>query len=237
MNNDKFEQDYFRNRGLLSKGTLTLNHYWAKYIKPNKKTRRADSRLLDLGCGIGHLIKKAEQHYESFGIDISKWAVDYCNTTLKTGKAIQGDIKNLSFPNDYFDIVCAFDVLEHIDKKDLPLCISEIKRCLKKDGILVITTPNLTSLLVKTKKTKWHGFTDKTHVSLLKPKEWEKLLDDGGIHVKSVYGSGLWDVPFIPVIPNVIQKYLFAAPWILLFALGVKFPLKMSDTLVIVAKV
>lgn len=231
-----FNQDYFKNRGLLKKRAVTLNHFWIRYFKPVTKLSAKRPRLLDLGCGVGKLLRRVEPYYETVGMDISEWAVEYCNSNLKTTKVTQGDITNLSsFSDGYFDIICAFEVLEHIKKEELPGCLNEIKRCLKKGGILLITTPNLLSPLLKVKKSQWHGFTDKTHISLMKPEEWAKLINSVGLDMKYQYGSGLWDTPFIPIIPAVIQKYLIAAPFIVLFSAGLRFPLNMSDSLIIVA--
>lgn len=233
---DKYSHEYFSSRGILKKGMVTLNHYWCRYFKSSIKKAPVQPRLLDLGCGSGKLLLKIEPYYEAFGIDISDWAAEHCNAILKTARVTQGSITNLSlFADGYFDIICAFDALEHVDTKELSTCFSEIKRCLKKDGMFIMTTPNLLSSLIKIKKSQWHGFTDKTHVSLMEPDEWESLINSSGMNVKHKYGSGLWDIPIVPVIPKLIQKYLLAAPFIILFALGFKFPLRISDTLIVVA--
>ncbi|MBT8328040.1 MAG: class I SAM-dependent methyltransferase [Bacteroidia bacterium] len=58
----------------------------------------------------------------------------------KTGiEAINASLTELPFETDTFDLVCAFDVIEHIE--DDKLAISEVNRVLRKDGHYYITVP------------------------------------------------------------------------------------------------
>lgn len=52
---------------------------------------------------------------------------------------LEGDIKNLPLKDGYCDTVILTQVLEHID--DTQKAISEVHRILKKDGVLIISTP------------------------------------------------------------------------------------------------
>lgn len=59
------------------------------------------------------------------------------------------DLHNEQFPwsDNFFDFVVLSEVIEHLIPSDIPRVISEIQRVLKKKGHLVITTPNISSLL------------------------------------------------------------------------------------------
>lgn len=53
----------------------------------------------------------------------------------------------LSWPDNFFNFIFLCDVVEHLVPSDIPNLIKEIKRVLKKDGYLVIVTPNIASLI------------------------------------------------------------------------------------------
>lgn len=53
----------------------------------------------------------------------------------------------LPWPDNFFNFIFFCDVIEHLIPSDIPSLIKEIKRVLKKDGYLVIVTPNIASLI------------------------------------------------------------------------------------------
>jgi len=101
--------------------------------------------LLDAGCGAGygshHLASVSARSVT--GIDISRETIDYAlsNYTHPNLRFIQSDIRSLPFHSDTFDSVVAFEILEHI--QDHERFLSESKRILKPEGILIISTPDI----------------------------------------------------------------------------------------------
>ncbi len=99
--------------------------------------------LLDLGCGRGHFLKYLGPQYRSLGYDISTTSIKHC-----LSKKINAKVVNLeeSFPDsaNTFDTIVAGEIIEHIFDTDSFL--SEIKRVLKPNGSLILSTPNLASL-------------------------------------------------------------------------------------------
>nr|MBI5456052.1 class I SAM-dependent methyltransferase [Candidatus Levybacteria bacterium] len=53
----------------------------------------------------------------------------------------------LPWPDNFFNFIFLCDVVEHLVPSDIPNLIREIKRVLRKDGYLVIVTPNIASLI------------------------------------------------------------------------------------------
>ena len=53
----------------------------------------------------------------------------------------QGDVTDINFPENYFDMVFLGETIEHV--YDIAKCFKEIKRVLKPNGYVAITTPNL----------------------------------------------------------------------------------------------
>lgn len=94
--------------------------------------------LLDIGCGNGILCNRIEQKKSSLkrvvGFDRSLEALKY----VKTEKRV-GEIDQLPFKNKEFDIVCALEVLEHLNLETFELALKEISRVAKKK--IIITVP------------------------------------------------------------------------------------------------
>lgn len=106
-----------------------------------------DKIIADIGCGSGfgcEIIKVAGAK-KVYGCDISKKSVEFAIKRYKNYAefSIQG-ITNLHlYQNQYFDIAISSEVLEHIkeyQKEDD--AIKELKRITKKDGLIIVSTPN-----------------------------------------------------------------------------------------------
>lgn len=113
-------------------------------IKKLNKTRNF-KKVLDVGCADGSFASKLKKEYgfDIYGLDISKNAV---KLAVKNGinAKVHNSEKEFPFPNNHFDLIFTCEVIEHI--YDTDFFISELKRVLGKNGILIITTPNLASL-------------------------------------------------------------------------------------------
>ncbi|MDD5529889.1 MAG: methyltransferase domain-containing protein [bacterium] len=103
-----------------------------------------DKVVFDAGCGCGygshHLLKSGAKKVT--GIDISEETIEYCKSHYEN-ENLEFKVMNaekLSFPDKIFDVVVSFEVVEHLENPEMYL--SEIKRVLKTDGILIISTPN-----------------------------------------------------------------------------------------------
>ena len=101
-------------------------------------------KILDIACGVGYGCKIFIENGAKYviGCDISDEAIDYAKEhfSAKNIEFHKKDIRNLDFPDETFDCVVSFETLEHVTEQDL--VISELKRVLKKGGILIISTPN-----------------------------------------------------------------------------------------------
>lgn len=97
-------------------------------------------RILDVGCGSYPYFLTTTKFKEKYGIDpsVNLSLVKDAGIILKK---IKINKKAIPFANNYFDVVTMLAVFEHINQDELILVIKEIKRVLKKDGKLIITTP------------------------------------------------------------------------------------------------
>lgn len=98
--------------------------------------------LLDVGFGWGVLEKKIANFVDInvSGIDISTEAVRYAKANLR-GSFKTGNIFDVPFEKNEFDIVVALDVLEHIRPSKVFSAYKEIYRVLKQNGIFIVTIP------------------------------------------------------------------------------------------------
>lgn len=100
--------------------------------------------VLDVGCFDGTISEKILKNgNDVYGLDISEPAIE---AALK--KEIKAQVANVEerwpFADNFFDGVFAGEIIEHLFDTDGFL--GEVKRVLKPDGFLVLTTPNLASL-------------------------------------------------------------------------------------------
>jgi len=98
---------------------------------------------LDIGSGTGELIELVKTNF-----NVSCYAVDYTDTLMqdKKQKVDVTDLNHCSLPYDdnFFDAVTFTEVIEHLE--DHRKILKEINRVLKKDGVLVVTTPNILNM-------------------------------------------------------------------------------------------
>jgi predicted SAM-dependent methyltransferase len=91
-------------------------------------------------------------------------------------------LKKIAFADESIDIVTLFDVLEHIP--DIHGFVSEIRRILKKDGLLIIQSPNIQSLMAKLTKSDWNWLTPTDHLYHFTPATLEILLKGHSFDVR-----------------------------------------------------
>lgn len=95
-------------------------------------------KILDAGCGPGAMLPLLASYGEVTGVDISDEALKFAR---KRGKVLKGDIMNLKFKKETFDIVVCMDVLYHMWISDESKALNEFNRVLKKGGLLLIREP------------------------------------------------------------------------------------------------
>ena len=109
-----------------------LDAIFRKYLIKNKKK---NLKILEIGAGDGHmsslLINKG---WNIIATDPKP------RTPMKTN-VIKMNVFNLSYDSNSFEIIFSSNVLEHI--QNLPLALAEMKRVLKKKGIMVHTVPTV----------------------------------------------------------------------------------------------
>jgi GT2 family glycosyltransferase/ubiquinone/menaquinone biosynthesis C-methylase UbiE/glycosyltransferase involved in cell wall biosynthesis len=103
-----------------------------------------DKVVLDIACGEGYgSAMLAEQALQVHGVDISHEAVEHARQTYSDRQNLQflqGSAAEIPLPDGSVDIVVSFETIEHHDRHREML--QEIRRVLRPDGVLVISSPN-----------------------------------------------------------------------------------------------
>ena len=99
--------------------------------------------VLDAGCGegIGSYILSEKAKFV-VGVDIDKECINLAKEKYKRENLcfLTGSIHEIPFKNNTFDLVVCLEVIEHVEEQEKVIC--EMKRVLKKEGMLIISTPN-----------------------------------------------------------------------------------------------
>ena len=118
-----------------------------------------------------------------------------------------------SIPGGSFDAITSLHVLEHIPQPASALKL--FNRILKNNGICLIVVPALHGRGHKKKGDVWFAFKDPTHCTFLTSAQWRELCVDAGFEVLIEGSDGLWDSPYLPFLPRVVDRLFFGMPLIL----------------------
>ena len=96
------------------------------------------NKVLDIGCGSGTFVKLDPEKIT--GIEFNIENVQYCQSIGLN--VVQGDARNLDFPDNHFDGVLLSHVLQIFDTNNGIKCLRELFRVTKPNGLIVISTHN-----------------------------------------------------------------------------------------------
>jgi O-antigen biosynthesis protein len=176
----------------------SINHY---KIKPNEyfNAFRKDilglippetKRMLDVGCGNGTTALMAKEHLEIqevIGIEFFEPAAKVAKGKLDA--VILGDIEKieLDFPTGYFDCIICADILEHLI--DPWYVINKLKEHLTKDGVMILSLPNLRHIVpilkIITNRFEYEesGILDRTHLRFFTLYTIREMLSKAGFKI------------------------------------------------------
>ena len=138
---------------------------------------RSVNRILDVGCGVGILLTEAAaQGWEAYGVDVSG---DCVETARRRGFSVfHGEVHEATFPDNFFDVVCAVEVLEHVN--DPAAVLREIHRVLRRGGVIWGTTPHASGLAARLLANDWSAVIPPNHLQLFSSPGMSTLLTSTG---------------------------------------------------------
>lgn len=183
-NEKKLHEGYYKtdNTGQI----LRYEWYAQKYFENVR-----GKKILEIGCGDGGVINLLRERNDVFAVDLSKKGVEFLK---KMGiKASLKDIskEKLPFEDSKFDYVIILETLEHL--KSPQFAIEEIQRVLKRNGIMIVSTPNPRTA---------HKLI---YPSLFKQKNFKEYLENNRFEVLSTSNYGICP-PFWINLKNYLEK-------------------------------
>ena len=120
------------------------DEYWntpdfMMYYLNNRWKKAGYETFLDIGCGLGrHSIYMAENGFNVYGMDYSKYVVDIVKEKAYLKgldiKLTVGTVSALPYENDSIDCIAAIGVLSNNDKSGIAAILREMHRVLKEGG-------------------------------------------------------------------------------------------------------
>jgi len=115
------------------------NEHVARYAFAARFAER--KRVLDAGCGTGYGSAELARVAASVtGLDLSPEAVEWARRNYGAPVLLNGSCSMLPFMAGSFDVVVAFEVIEHLHQQTS--FITECRRVLSPEGLLIVSTPN-----------------------------------------------------------------------------------------------
>lgn len=213
---DEYGQKYFESYNYADRPLGRFSMYWfarryyaallRRYAPPGR------GKLLELGAGLGHLLGLLQDDFDCTGIDLAEYSVEQIkkNAPRAQGRVMSADDLS-AFTDGEFSVVVALHLVEHLpDPAD---AIRQVNRVLRPGGLFLFATPNPGYSLRRFKDPQTDAIgKDPTHINVQPPRQWRAWCEANGFRMLRHCGDGLWDVPYLPVIPKSIQFGLFGLP-------------------------
>jgi SAM-dependent methyltransferase len=113
-------------------------------------------RVLDVGCGTGiHSIELARRGYEVLGVDLSQKMIEVAREKSRAAGVtgvyfLQADATRLEFEEEFDAVIAMYGVISYFTcDENLLEFLRSLRRALKKGGVFVFDTWNLTGVLYK----------------------------------------------------------------------------------------
>ncbi len=139
------------------------------YIKLNMK-----GKVLDVGCIGSTNIGKLGLHDIIDNENV--WGLDIVLPTKKMERFIQGDAENMPIQDNSFDTIVAGELIEHLNNPEKFL--EKSQKILRKDGIIIITTPNKNSLINRL----FHSYEHRVYHKQRELSKETNFLNESGLH-------------------------------------------------------
>jgi len=138
---------------------------------------RRNNHLLDVGFGAGSFLEAAARNnWQAFGVEVSQTAVEHVRE--RGFEVFCGELGKAGYPDDYFDVIIASEVLEHVSYPRALL--EEVARVLRPGGLLWATTPHGRGISARLLGLGWSTVCPPDHLQLFSLNSIRALLTSEG---------------------------------------------------------
>jgi 2-polyprenyl-3-methyl-5-hydroxy-6-metoxy-1,4-benzoquinol methylase len=210
---EHYTREYFEKWNYADRPLGRFSMYWfaRRYYAAlvRRYAPRDGGKLLEMGCGLGHLLGLLQDDFQCVGIDLIDYSIEQTKLNAPKAEAYQMSADDLSaFESGTFSAVVALHLVEHLP--DPAKTIREVNRLLKPGGLWLFATPHPDYSLRRYKDRDNDAIgKDKTHINVHPPAQWRAWCEADGFTMVKHFGDGLWDVPYLPMIPKVVQFGMF----------------------------
>jgi 2-polyprenyl-3-methyl-5-hydroxy-6-metoxy-1,4-benzoquinol methylase len=159
-----------------------------RHLKPVEQITGAANNqpLLDVGCYTGVFVETAARHnWEAWGLEPSHWAV--AQAKARGLRVVQGTLRTADLPEDYFEVVSMWDVIEHLtDPCD---SLSQAWRLLAPGGLIVVHTIDIESPFARLMGSRWPWLME-MHVYYPSRRTLRAMLERSGFQVLGCESQG-----------------------------------------------
>ncbi|MEM4346980.1 MAG: class I SAM-dependent methyltransferase [Candidatus Altiarchaeota archaeon] len=135
------EEEYDRPYHWLLGGVANLQYLLKVQIVIRIIGNLKSKKILDIGCGDGRFTSfLAKEGAEVYGVDYSERALRFAKVLVPNAKFVRMDSYRLGFKASYFDVVTLIDTIEHLKKDKEEQTLREIKKVLKPNGLVILST-------------------------------------------------------------------------------------------------
>lgn len=128
-------------------------------ILAKERVGKKEIRILNLGHNRGETLKAIGQIAQKLNLKVALFGIDpdpkATNKLTVPATLTTGSLSKLEFKVDYFDLVIASNVFEHLVLDDFYSLLNEVQKVLKPNGYLYFEMPNPNSLLALTLDHEW----------------------------------------------------------------------------------
>ncbi len=171
--------DYTAEKPALSKNFKARLDKVLKYL--------GSGRLLEVGSAYGFFLELASAHFEVEGVEPVEEGVRHAREYLGLD-VFCGDYTSRGLKPENYDVVCMWDVLEHlVSPRDV---LEKISKEMRPGGILALTTGDISSLVAKARKANWRIIHPPSHVHYFSAGSLRRLLEDAGFELREIAYPG-----------------------------------------------
>ena len=153
-----------------------------RWVKRIRNSGASSGRWLDIGCSAGFVVVCARQAgYDAYGIDIEPSAIAYARSQLELEHVFTGVLEEQSFPDGYFNVISAYELIEHVP--DLNRFTCEMARLLAPHGIIEIRTPDAGHWRTPRRLEQWDAILPSEHLYYFTRETLSRLLEKHGLRI------------------------------------------------------